>query len=78
MRFSQYAVVTTTEGILTDTLTTDELAKRWHFHPGYLRQLRMQGKGPPWFRPNPRGSRVLYRLTDVEAYEATQVLERGR
>lgn len=57
------------------TLTTKQLAERWQLHPGHLARLRMEGKGPPYFR-SPGGStrsRCLYRLSDVEAYEETHL-----
>ena len=43
------------------------LAKRWLISPRTLEQWRWQGCGPRFLK---LGGRVLYRLADVEAYEA--------
>lgn len=51
-------------------LTSEELAARWRMHPGSLSNWRQQGKGPKFLKI---GSRVFYRVSDVEAYEAEQV-----
>jgi hypothetical protein len=53
-------------------LTTQELARRWGVTTGHLSNLRHQGKGCTYIKPN--GGRVLYPIAAVEAYEAaTQV-----
>ena len=44
-----------------------ELAKRWLISPRTLEQWRWQGRGP---RVLKLGGRVIYRLADVDAYEA--------
>ena len=44
-----------------------ELARRWVISPRTLEQWRWQGRGPRFLK---LGGRVLYRLADVEAYEA--------
>ena len=44
-----------------------ELARRWLISPRTLEQWRWQGRGPRFLK---LGGRVLYRLADVEAYEA--------
>jgi len=49
-----------------ETLTTAELAARWDMHPGTLVNWRMYKRGPV-YRKN--GSRVTYKIKDVEAYE---------
>jgi hypothetical protein len=43
------------------------LAERWKRSPRTLEQWRWQGKGPQYLKI---GSRVLYRLEDIERYEA--------
>lgn len=48
-------------------LTGQDLAKRWSVTPGYLANLRSEGRSPIPFVKFP--GRVLYRLADVEAYE---------
>lgn len=49
-------------------ITPDELAKRWNgaVTKGTLTNWRHQGKGPPWRK---LGSRVVYRMEDVLAWE---------
>jgi len=54
----------------TTHLTTQDLARRWSFSEATLRNWRWAGKGPPALK---LGSRVVYRLTDVEAFEAQHV-----
>ena len=44
-----------------------ELARRWLISPRTLEQWRWQGRGPRFLK---LGGRVLYRLADVDAYEA--------
>jgi len=53
--------------------TVRHLAKRWHFAKGTLDQWRIQGQGPVFMKI--RG-KILYRLSDVEAYEAAAVLQK--
>lgn len=43
------------------------LAERWLISPRTLEQWRWQGKGPKYLKI---GGRVVYRLQDVEHYEA--------
>ena len=51
-------------------LTTKELAARWAMSLGSLSNLRGSRKGPKYIKlGRGKGSRVLYRLADVEAYE---------
>lgn len=47
-------------------LTTQELADRWRMSAGTLSNWRASGRGPRFFRI---GSKVLYRLIDIEAWE---------
>jgi len=43
-----------------------ELAKRWHLSPRTLERFRYEKKGPPYVKI---GGRVVYRLSDIEAFE---------
>jgi hypothetical protein len=52
----------------TTYLTVPQLCERWHCSRDYLRRLRKSGKGPAFTKLN--ANRVLYRLDDVETYEA--------
>jgi predicted site-specific integrase-resolvase len=47
-----------------------ELSRRWRLSPRTLERWRFQGTGPHYLRV---GGRVVYRLEDVEAYEADQL-----
>ena len=44
-----------------------ELAERWNISPRTLERWRWIGEGPAYLKI---GGRVVYRLEDVEAYEA--------
>lgn len=57
----------------TKFLTPAELSKRWNgaVTTGTLANWRNQGKGPAFQKI---GSRVLYRLDQVVAYEAANVV----
>jgi len=46
------------------------LAARWLISPRTLEQWRWQGKGPKYLKI---GGRVVYRLQDVEQFEAQHV-----
>jgi hypothetical protein len=48
-----------------------QLADRWLLNVTTLDRWRSEGKGPPYLKL--RG-RVLYRLADVDAYEARHLL----
>lgn len=48
-------------------LTQDELAKRWRMSPRTLEGWRTLNTGPAYLKIV---GRVIYRLMDVEAYEA--------
>jgi len=54
-------------------LNQSELAKRWSLSARTLERWRWQKKGPPFLKV---GGRVVYRLEDVESYEATQLRQR--
>lgn len=53
--------------MLESNLNAEALAARWDTTTGRLANMRSAGKGPAYWHC---GSRVLYRLSDVEAYEA--------
>jgi hypothetical protein len=46
------------------------LAERWVISPRTLEQWRWMGRGPKFLKV---GARVVYRLVDVEAYEAASL-----
>ena len=47
-----------------------ELSRRWSISPRTLERWRWLGKGPQYLKI---GGRVVYRLADIEAYEAADV-----
>ena len=47
-----------------------DLARRWNLSPRTLERWRWLRRGPPYLKI---GGRIVYRLEDVEAYEAGQV-----
>ena len=51
-------------------LNQTELAERWDLSRRTLEQWRWQGKGPRYLKI---GSRVIYPLPEVEAYEAANL-----
>lgn len=52
-------------------LTPVELAQRWRMTVGALSNWRVKGKGPAFIKMGAgRNTKVLYRLEDIEAYEA--------
>jgi len=51
-------------------LDQGRLAARWRMSPRTLEQWRWQGRGPKYLKI---GGRVIYRLADVEAFEATSL-----
>ena len=53
-------------------LTQIELAKRWRISPRTLERWRWQKLGPQYLKV---GGRVVYRLEDVEAFEAAKLRE---
>lgn len=46
-----------------------ELSRRWRISPRTLERWRWFGQGPQYLKI---GGRVVYRLEDIEAYEAEQ------
>jgi hypothetical protein len=55
-----------------EMLNQDQLAERWKISPRTLEQWRWLGKGPHFLKV---GARVLYRTSDVECYEASQICQ---
>ena len=47
-----------------------KLAARWNISPRTLERWRWAGEGPQFIK---LGGRVVYRLEDVEAFEAEQI-----
>jgi hypothetical protein len=52
-----------------------ELAKRWRISPRTLERWRWLAEGPRYLKI---GGRVVYRIEDIEAYEAAKVREAAR
>jgi hypothetical protein len=46
------------------------LARRWLISPRTLEQWRWQGRGPRFLKI---GGRVVYRLSDIEAFESANL-----
>lgn len=53
-------------------LNQQELAARWTLSPRTLEQWRWRGVGPRYLK---LGGRIVYRLEDVEAFEAARLHE---
>jgi Helix-turn-helix domain len=51
-------------------LTQDQLAERWNISPRTLERWRWVGDGPQFLK---LGGRVVYRLQDIDRYEAEQL-----
>jgi hypothetical protein len=51
-------------------LDQNSLSRRWRISPRTLEQWRWQGRGPRFLKI---GGRVLYRLIDIETYEAERL-----
>jgi hypothetical protein len=47
-----------------------ELSRRWRLSPRTLERWRYRGTGPQYLKV---GGRIVYRLDDIEAFEATQI-----
>jgi hypothetical protein len=50
------------------------LSRRWNLSPRTLERWRWLNQGPPYLKI---GGRVVYRLDDIEAFEAAQ-MHRGK
>jgi hypothetical protein len=55
---------------MTSHIDQGGLATRWRVSPRTLEQWRWQGRGPRFLKI---GGRVVYRLADVEAFEAASL-----
>lgn len=53
-------------------LTQQDVSRRWRISPRTLERWRWQGEGPRFLKI---GGRVVYRLQDVEAFEAEKLRE---
>lgn len=51
-------------------LNQEELARRWKVSPRSLERWRWLGRGPSYLKIN---GRVLYRIEDIETFEAERV-----
>jgi hypothetical protein len=51
-----------------------ELSRRWRLSPRTLERWRSQGTGPHYLKV---GGRVVYRLADIETFEAEQLRATG-
>jgi hypothetical protein len=51
-------------------LDQNSLSRRWRISPRTLEQWRWQGRGPRFLKI---GGRVVYRLIDIETYEAERL-----
>ena len=58
-----------------ELLTQAALAKRWNVSPRTLERWRWTGQGPQFLKV---GGRVVYRIEDIEAYEAEQLPHQTR
>ena len=56
-------------------LTQEEIAARWRISPRTLERWRWLGRGPRYLK---LCGRVVYRLEDIEAFEAEKRQEGGR
>jgi hypothetical protein len=56
--------------VIVRHLNQIELSRRWNLSARTLERWRWLGEGPQYLKI---GGRVVYRLDDVEAYEAQQV-----
>jgi len=49
-----------------------ELSRRWRLSPRTLERWRYRGTGPRYLKV---GGRIVYRLDDIEAFEALRIHE---
>jgi len=68
----RYGYVTSFEATPVVHLNSRALAMRWGVTVGHLANLRCAGRGPNYLR---LGSRIAYRLDDVEAYETACLVQ---
>jgi len=55
---------------VTKHLNQTELSQRWSLSPRTLERWRWMRQGPQYLKI---GGRIVYRLEDIEAFEAAQV-----
>jgi helix-turn-helix protein len=55
---------------MVEHLNQNGLAKRWLISPRTLEQWRWQGRGPRYLKI---GGRVVYRVSDIEAFEMSSI-----
>jgi len=65
--------------MMTDKhLTTRDLAARWNISESALRNYRMQGRGPKYFKAGSgKKSPVRYRMADIIDYETRDSTQQG-
>lgn len=56
-------------------LTTNELAARLNCHPVTVAKWRVQGIGPKYIKNGEKNSKVLYAISEVEAWEKAQTIQ---
>jgi hypothetical protein len=56
---------------MTKHLNQLELARRWAISPRTLERWRWTGEGPRFLKV---GKRVVYRIDDIEAFEAKRLM----
>jgi hypothetical protein len=62
-----------TVGVSTKHLNQIELSRRWSISPRTLERWRWLGQPPRFLKI---GGRVVYRIEDIEAFEAKQLRQR--
>ncbi|HUS52986.1 MAG TPA: helix-turn-helix domain-containing protein [Thermohalobaculum sp.] len=60
--------------LLSHHLNQIELSRRWRISPRTLERWRWLGEGPQYLKI---GGRVVYRLSDIESYEAALIRGAG-
>ena len=59
---------------MSQTLTTEQLAVRWNMQRKTIYNWRIAKKGPPFIKVGGgRNGKVLYRLEDIEKWEADRM-----
>jgi len=56
-------------------LDQNTLARRWRISPRSLERWRWLRQGPPYLKV---GGKVLYRISDIEAFEQAQLRQAGK
>jgi uncharacterized protein YjcR len=55
--------------IMSEFLTTNDLAERWGVHPVTVRKWKKRGTGPKWVKI---GGKVMYPIDKVKEMETAQ------